>query len=100
LVVAEQALEAPSVQKADSDTRFQAVLRALQAKPKRRSTDHAQIWKTPQGKGAARIETRGSKTALVFEEKIVPAFATFVSARLDNLYREFQQETENGGGER
>lgn len=100
LAVAEQVLETPSVQKADSDTRFQAVLRALQAKPRRRSAGHAQIWKTPQGKGAARVETRGSKTALVFEEKIVPAFATFVSARLDNLYREFQQETENGGGER
>src|SRR5690606_713861 len=98
--IAEQVLETSSLQTADSDTRFQAVLRALQAKTRMRSDDQAQVWKTTQGKSAARIEARGSKTTLVFEEKIVPAFAAFVSARLDNLYREFKQETENGGGER
>ena len=95
--VAEQVLEDTSIEKADSDTRFQAVLRALQSKTRKRSANRAQVWKTPQGKGAARIETRGGKTSLVFEEKIVPAFATFVSARLDSLYHEFQYEMEKGG---
>ncbi|MFC5387431.1 plasmid partitioning protein RepB [Aquamicrobium segne] len=98
-VVAEQVLEDPSIQNLDSDTRFQSVLRALQGRPRRRNVGHAQLWKTPQGKDAARIETRGGKTALVFEEKIVPAFATFVTGRLDSLYREFQHETKKEEGE-
>lgn len=94
---ADQVLAEPFIKKADSDARFQAVLRALQGKSRRRSADNSQVWKTPQGKRAARIETRDGKTSLIFEEKVVPAFATFVSARLDNLFHEFLDETEKGG---
>lgn len=93
-VVAEQILDEPLIKKADSDTRFQAVLRGLQDKPHKTGGERTKIWKTPRGKRAAHIEVRGSKTALVFEEKVVPTFATFVSARLDSLYREFQNDPE------
>ena len=95
--IAEQVLQDPSILKADSDTRFQTMLRALQDKFRKPDSNSEQVWKTPQGKSAARIETRGSKTTLIFEERIVPAFATFVSARLDDLYREFKHETGKRG---
>ena len=41
------------------------------------------------GRGA-RIQTDKATTTLIFEDKVVPAFAQFVSAKLDELYREFE----------
>ncbi len=81
---------------AGSDARFQAVLRSLEAKGARSKKSRAEVWKTPSGKRAAHVEARNGKTALVFEDKVVPEFAQFVSAKLDNLYREFSSQEKEG----
>lgn len=82
---------------ATSDIRFQAVLRAIEPqKTSRAKTGSSAVWKTPTGKRAARIEDRDGKTALIFEDKVVPEFARFVSAQLDDLYRQFQFNKEEG----
>src|SRR5690606_16203242 len=76
--IARDVAGALATKKADSDTRFEAILRALQepaAKP--RATVRA--WNTPVGKRGARIEERDGKTSIVFEEAVVPEFAQFVS---------------------
>ncbi len=94
LATAERALDDPSLRSADSDTRFDAVLNALQSrKPKARPS--IGVWKAPGGKRGARIEAKDGRTALVFEEKTVPEFAHFVAGKLDDLFTEFQA---NGSG--
>lgn len=77
---------------AGSDARFQAVLRSLEAKGAKPKTSRGEVWKTPSGKRAAHVEARKGKTALIFEDKVVPEFAKFVSAKLDDLYREFNSQ--------
>lgn len=77
---------------AGSDARFQAVLRSLETKDTKSKKSRGEVWKTPTGKRAALVEARNGKTALVFEDKVVPEFAQFVSAKLDDLYREFSSQ--------
>lgn len=72
-----------------SDVRFQAVLKSMETKSVRAKASRTDLWKTPAGKRAVRIEAREGKTAMIFENKVVPEFAQFVSARLDDLYRVF-----------
>ncbi len=81
---------------AGSDVRFQAVLRSLETRDAKSKTSRGEVWKTPSGKRAARVEARNGKTALVFEDKVVPEFAQFVSAKLDDLYREFRSQEKEG----
>lgn len=92
----ENALAELSASGADSDTRFNAVIRLLQSRVRKPSAG-AETWKTPSGKRAARIERRDGRTSLIFEEKVVPEFASYVSGRLDELFEAFQAR--NGGGE-
>lgn len=80
---------------ADSDTRFGLVFNALASTE--RST-RGEAWSTPEGRRAARIERRGTQTAITFDEKRVPDFAAFVAGRLDALYTEFANE--QGGDEK
>jgi ParB family chromosome partitioning protein len=72
---------------ADSDSRFTLVLSALSASSERSAK--RETWSTPDGRRAARIERRGTQTAITFDEKRIPEFATFVANRLDALYAEF-----------
>jgi ParB family chromosome partitioning protein len=95
---AHQLLRGYVEQRLDSDTRLSGLLDELsgrlKASTKRsKSTD---VWKTPTGKRAVRIEAKEGKTSIVFEEKAVPAFAQFVSARLDELYEQFQNQNSEG----
>ncbi|TJW00066.1 MAG: plasmid partitioning protein RepB [Mesorhizobium sp.] len=83
--------------KFESDARLDALLRAFNEPSKKSRTRRSDIWKTPLGKRAARVEARDGKTSIVFEEKVVPEFGQFVSEKLDQLYREFQDR--NGEGE-
>ncbi|KQZ91792.1 plasmid partitioning protein RepB [Agrobacterium tumefaciens] len=76
--------------KLDSDARLDALLKALNEPAARLRAKKSDVWKTPLGKRAARIEARDGKTTFVFEEKVVPEFAQFVSAKLDDLFAEFQ----------
>ncbi|MFB2553846.1 plasmid partitioning protein RepB [Ensifer soli] len=93
--IAESVLADHSLQKQDSDARFNAVLRSLDDKPKKAARPTA-VWKAPNGKRAARIEKRDGNTALVFEDKIVPEFAQFVSDKLDELFEQFQEKDSGG----
>ncbi len=95
ITAAERLLEDPALRAADSDARFDAVFRSLQGKGKK-SHASAETWKIPGGKRGARIESREGRTALIFEEKIVPNFAQFVAARLDDLFVEFQANSDGG----
>lgn len=94
LATAERVLDDPSLRGVDSDARFDAVLRALQS-GKQKARPIAGVWKVPGGKRGARVESKDGRTALVFEEKIVPEFAQFVAGKLDDLFNEFQA---NGSG--
>lgn len=78
----------PAVIALDSDSRFQAVWKIVD-KPARRPSKRSDVWVTRAGKRAGRIERSDGKTALVFNEKVVPEFATWISSRLDDLFSEF-----------
>lgn len=75
---------------ADSDSRFGLVFSALAPTAERSAKGEG--WSTPEGRRAARIERRGTQTAITFDEKRVPAFAAFVAERLDALYAEFANQ--------
>ena len=44
----------------------------------------------------ARIERANGRTIISFEEKHVPEFAAYLEDRLDELYRQFVNQTEEG----
>ncbi|MGE3993443.1 plasmid partitioning protein RepB [Pseudorhodoplanes sp.] len=75
---------------ADSDTRFTLVFGAVAPSVER--SVKGETWSTPEGRRAARVERRGTQTAITFDEKRVPEFAAFVAERLDALYAEFANE--------
>jgi len=81
-------LDQLSAKGADSDARFQAVWKIVDKGHKPRASRPGE-WSTPDGRKAGQVEKRGTKTALVFNDKIVPDFAAFITARLDLLYKEF-----------
>ncbi len=96
---AHQLLRGYVEQRLESDARLSGLLGELSGRV-RTSTKGSKstgVWRTPTGKRAIMIEAREGKTSIVFEEKTVPAFAQFVSARLDELYEEFQNQ--NGKGD-
>ncbi|MFK4259218.1 plasmid partitioning protein RepB [Agrobacterium tumefaciens] len=72
----------------DSDTRFGLVLKAV-SKPAQEGKKREKTWNTPTGRKAAKIQQDGDKTALIFDEKRVPAFGEFVANQLDSLYSQF-----------
>ncbi len=84
----ESVLSDPTIGALDSDSRFQAVWKAIDKQP-RRTGKRSDVWVTQAGKRAGRVERSDGKTALVFNEKVVPEFATWISSRLDELYSEF-----------
>lgn len=96
LATAQALLAGFAENKLESDARLDALLRSLTEPSKNLRVKKSEIWKTPLGKRAARVEAREGKTSIVFEEKIVPAFGQFVSAKLDELYREFQERNVDG----
>lgn len=96
VAAAEELLDDPAMRKVDSDTRFNAVLRSLQGSAARIPRSNAGVWKGPNGKRAARLETKDGRTALIFEEKVVPEFARFIADKLDDLFGEFQANGKRG----
>lgn len=48
----------------------------------------------PKGKKAAVIQKDTGRTALIFDEKLVPAFGEFVADQLDRLYAQFIETTD------
>lgn len=94
-IAAGQVLERPEFHDADSDARFAMVFDALRAAPARRR-GNVSVWHNPNGKKAARIERANGRTIISFEEKHVPEFAAYLEDRLDELYRQFVNQTEEG----
>lgn len=80
---------------ADSDARFARVLNAV-SKPLAKPSKRVKAWSAPNGKKAARIQQETGKTALIFDEKLVPSFGEYVADQLDRLYAQFL-ETSGGG---
>ncbi len=95
---AQQILRGYVEQRLDSDARLSGLLRELSGHPKvsKKRSESTDVWRTPTGKRAVSIEATDGKTSIVFEEKAVPAFAKFVSARLDELYEQFQKQNREG----
>lgn len=91
----EDLLNDPEVLGLDSDRRFQAVWNAID-RPQKRLAKRSDVWMTASGKRAGHVERSEGKTALVFNEKLVPEFATWISSRLDELYSEFSSEKQEG----
>lgn len=85
----EAMLNEPALQAMDSDRRFQALWQRLADKARPRA--RADVWATPQGRRGGHVERGAGRTALVFNEKAVPAFADFVASRLDSLFDEFSK---------
>lgn len=83
----EMTISSEQFRSADSDSRFGLIFGALT--PSTERPVRGEGWSTPEGRRAARIERRGTQTAITFDEKRVPAFAAFVAERLDALYVEF-----------
>ncbi|MGD9481130.1 plasmid partitioning protein RepB [Shinella sp. G-2] len=96
LETARELLAGLAEQRLESDGRFDALLRALSEPSRKERAKSSDLWKTPLGKRGARVEAREGKTTITFEEKVVPAFGQFVSTKLDQLYREFQELNSNG----
>lgn len=94
--IANDLLQSADFMASDSGHRFSMVLGALAGQPKRTAAK-SRSWNTPRGKKAARIDQRDGKTALVFDEKLVPAFGIYVAERLDELYQSFLSNDEGGG---
>jgi ParB family transcriptional regulator, chromosome partitioning protein len=92
LNTAHELLSSYAKSRLESDARLNALLDAFQEPAKKSRAVKTEAWKTPLGKRGARIEARDGKTSIVFEEKIVPAFALFVTEKLDELYKEFERQ--------
>lgn len=86
-------LESELFRTSDSDTRFSLVLKAV-LKPAVRPSKSVKAWSMPKGKKAAVIQKDTGRTALIFDEKLVPAFGEFVADQLDRLYAQFIETTE------
>jgi ParB family chromosome partitioning protein len=76
---------------ATSDERFIRVLAALS--PQSTTTPRPrEIWSTPVGQEAARIERGSIRFTLSIDERIAPAFGDYLFSKLDELYAAFRRE--------
>lgn len=73
-----------------SDERLQKVLASVAEKKARPPAP--QVWKDPRGRKAAQIEQSGKTTRIVFDERIVPDFASYLTSRLGELFEEFERK--------
>ena len=92
----EEVVSSDNFRAVDSDARFNMVFSAATLSPDR--SVRAEAWVNPEGRRAAQIQRRGSHTAITFDEKRVPEFASFVAARLNALYSEFSKNKGDEGG--
>jgi ParB family chromosome partitioning protein len=79
----------------DSDARF-ALIFDLATKRAAKPAQKVKAWSTPKGKRAAQIHQKAGRTALVFDEKLVPSFGEYVADQLDRLYVQFLEASEGG----
>ncbi|KJS14423.1 MAG: plasmid partitioning protein RepB [Hoeflea sp. BRH_c9] len=91
----EAVLESERFKVADSDSRFALIFEVASKRPGK-PPSKVRTWTTPMGKKAARVQQESGKTALIFDEKLVPSFGEFIADQLDRLYDQFLET--NGGG--
>jgi ParB family chromosome partitioning protein len=77
---------------ADTDARFELVLKALHAPPRSRAKSGGRPLTTHEGRGIGRIERAGKGARLILTEC---AFADFLARRLPDLYEAFGQEAQS-----
>lgn len=92
----EAVLQSEQFLAADSDARF-ALIFDFATRRAIKPSKKVKAWSTPKGKKAARIQQAAGRTALIFDEKLVPSFGEYVADQLDRLYVQFL-ETSGGGG--
>ncbi|MBB3747172.1 ParB family chromosome partitioning protein [Rhizobium sp. BK591] len=92
----DQIIASEQFRNSDSDARFLLVFKAA-SKPSNKVSKRVRAWSTPKGRKAAKIQKDARQTALIFDEKLVPAFGEYVADQLDRLYTQF---LETNGGER
>ncbi|CUX71698.1 MULTISPECIES: plasmid partitioning protein RepB [Agrobacterium] len=81
----------------DSDARFTLIFNAVSRPPATaKALKKVRAWSTPKGKKVATIRQEVGRTALIFDEKLVPTFGEYVADKLDSLYVQFLETT--GGG--
>jgi len=87
----EKVLKQPDVRGAESDARFQ---RAMAAASQPRPKPAVESWSTPAGLRAARIKKDEKAFTLVIDQTVAPNFGNFLAARLDELFQEFQSQSQ------
>jgi ParB family chromosome partitioning protein len=96
LKMAHALLEALAAEQRDSDARLERLLDAFETEAETGKPSPSVTWQTPDGKKAVLIEARSGKTAILFENKVVPDFARFIAAKLDELYEEYRSGDKGG----
>lgn len=86
---AREVLREPTFAAADTDGRFEFVLKAVQTPRPRAKAAAGRPLTTREGRGIGRIERAGKGARLVLVEA---AFADFLARRLPDLYEDFGQE--------
>lgn len=89
---AREALSRAGFSDADTDARFELVLKAVQAPRPRAKAAQGQSLTTREGRGIGRIEPAGKGARLLLSEA---AFAGFLARRMPDLYAAYQDEAEN-----
>lgn len=90
--VAREIIHEPSFAQADTDARFELVLKAVQTPRRRTKAGPGQPLTTREGKGIGRIERAGKGARLVLTEA---AFAEFVARQMPDLYEAFGREPQS-----
>jgi ParB family transcriptional regulator, chromosome partitioning protein len=88
---AEKVAKDPDLAAADTDTRFLRVLAAISSP---RSVPPVMNWKSSTGSASAKVTRTPKAINVTFDSSADAAFAEFVVSRFDQLYTEFQSQTE------
>lgn len=94
----EAALSSEAFGRADSNTRFALVLKAVGEPQAAAKKPAVRIWQDAEGHNVLRIEERRDETALVIDETVAPTFGDYLLGEMDALYRRYLQ-TRSGGRE-
>jgi ParB family chromosome partitioning protein len=83
-----QILSEDDVQALDSDARFRMLVDRLQKKERPRP----QSWEDPHGRRLVSIVFSETKCTIQIDQRPEPEFASFLTSKLSDLYREFEAQ--------
>lgn len=81
----------PEFERRDSDARFEMAFKALITKPEKAKVS---TWSAPDGVRLARYSDNGEKFSLIVDQKFAPDFGRFLVDRLETLYVEYRNNSE------